>query len=288
MGLFEKILFPVTFSEPCTAMASYVKRAAEMFGSKVTLVHVFDLESYAGFELYARPAPDVLSEHQAVARDKLNSYLRHEFPLDRHPRVLMSGATAEQIAALAHSGGFDLIIMPTNAGFLRKNLLGSTTAKVLNEVNCPVMTTRHAESSGPRNLAHREWVCAVGLTADSERVLRIANKAAAEAGAKLTLVHAMSTGEAGNASKIDGEGHEGSSPTSIAQHKLDELQKTVGSNASTHVVAGPIREVLLDAVRRFDADALVIGRSAHPSALGRMSDLTYTLVRDSPCPVLSV
>jgi hypothetical protein len=38
--MIEKILFPVDFSPACAAMANYVKRAADLFGSRVTLVRV--------------------------------------------------------------------------------------------------------------------------------------------------------------------------------------------------------------------------------------------------------
>jgi len=51
---------------------------------------------------------------------------------------------------------------------------------------------------------------------------------------------------------------------------------------------GLIKKALLDAVRQSSADVLVIGRSHHAGALGRMRDLTYSLIRDSPCPVVSV
>jgi nucleotide-binding universal stress UspA family protein len=70
-------------------------------------------------------------------------------------------------------------------------LLGSTTAKVLNDAECPVMTTSHAATITPRPLGHREWICAIGLSADSERVLCYASRAAAQVGAKLSLVHAI-------------------------------------------------------------------------------------------------
>ena len=55
----------------------------------------------------------------------------------------------ERVAELARIGGFDLIIMPTHAGRFRRMLLGSTTAKVLNDADCPVMTTQHAEAVIP-------------------------------------------------------------------------------------------------------------------------------------------
>ena len=80
--MIDKILFPVDFSRPCAAMASYVKRAAEMFGSPVTLVHVCDLTRNNGFELIARTMREVAEGHQAVAEDQLKSFLESDFPAD--------------------------------------------------------------------------------------------------------------------------------------------------------------------------------------------------------------
>ena len=69
-------------------------------------------------------------------------------------------------------------MVSTHAGRFRRLLLGSTTAKVLNYTDCPVLTTEHAETIVPRSLEHRKWVCAIGLSAHSERVLRYAKDAA--------------------------------------------------------------------------------------------------------------
>jgi len=54
MGLITNILFPVDFSPSCAAMGPYVKRAAAMFGARVSLIHVFDPASYSGWEEYLR------------------------------------------------------------------------------------------------------------------------------------------------------------------------------------------------------------------------------------------
>jgi len=136
-------------------MAAYVKRAAEMFGSRVTLVYVCDLASNNGFELLARTMREIAADHQAVAEDQLKAFLKSDFPLDACSRILRFGEAAAQIAEVARTGGFDLIIMPTHAGRFRRMLLGSTTAKVLNNADCPVMTTQHAEMVIPRSLEHR-------------------------------------------------------------------------------------------------------------------------------------
>lgn len=168
-----------------------MKRIAALFGSQVTLVHVVDLESHNGFELYLRPLHEIAEEHRTIARRKLALFLESEFPPATCSRVLRSGEAAVQIAEVARAGKFNLIIMPTHPGRFRQMLFGSTTAKVLNDSRCPVMTVEHAEMTMPRPLEHREWLCAIGLSADSERVLRLASRAATQVGAKLSVIHAI-------------------------------------------------------------------------------------------------
>src|SRR6202166_5421244 len=162
MRTIQNILFPVDFSPSCAAMAAFVKRAASIFGAGVMLVHIFDLYSHDAFQLYVRPPSELAEEQEILARQKLDSFLKSEFPVGECPRILLSGDAATQIAQLARTDRFDLIIMPTHAGVFRRTLLGSTTAKVLNDTDCPVLTTQHAETIAPRRLEHREWVCAIG------------------------------------------------------------------------------------------------------------------------------
>jgi nucleotide-binding universal stress UspA family protein len=119
-----------------------------MFSAKVTLVHVFDLYSHDAFQLYVRSLSEVAEEQQNLARDKLDSFLKSAFPVGECPRILLSGVAATQITQLARTNGFDLIIMPTHADLFRRMLLGSTTSKVLNDADCPVLTTQHAETIG--------------------------------------------------------------------------------------------------------------------------------------------
>src|SRR5580704_16310962 len=112
MTTIQNILFPVDFSPSCIAMAAYVKRSAAMFSAKVTLVHVFDLYSHDALQLYVRPLSEVAEEQENLAREKLNSFLRSEFPVGECPRILLSGVASAQITQLARAKGFDLIIMP--------------------------------------------------------------------------------------------------------------------------------------------------------------------------------
>jgi hypothetical protein len=97
MTTIQNILFPVDFSPSCVAMAAYVKRAAAIFGARVTLIHIFDLYSHDALQLYVRPLSEVAEEQQNLARDKLDSFLKAEFPLADCPRTLLSGDAATQI-----------------------------------------------------------------------------------------------------------------------------------------------------------------------------------------------
>src|SRR6266403_817556 len=288
MTTIQNILFPVDFSASCVAMAPYVKRAAAIFGAKVTLVHVFDLYSHDSFQLYVRPLSEVAEGQQSLAQDKLDSFLKSEFPPTECPRILLSGDAATQITQLARKNGFDLIIMPTHAGFFRRALLGSTTAKVLNHADCPVLTSQHAETISPRQLEHREWVCAIGLDSDSQRVLRYASEAAKSVRANLTLVHVIPWNVPDLRVGLDLEERLQAAKKDAARSRIEELQSAGGSHAVVRIEIGPIKSMLTETARRLRADVLVIGRSPESGGLGRLRDLSYAVARDAPCPVLSV
>jgi len=286
--MLESILFPVDFSPSCVAMAAFVKRSAALFGAKVSMIYVVDLASHSGFELYLRPASEISEEHLNIGRERLDSFLTAEFPVAQCPRILASGDAATQIAEVARSGGFDLIIMPTHGSLFRQMLLGSTTAKVLNDADCPVLTSRHAPTIAPRPLEHREWLCAISLSHNSERVLRFASQAAADARSKLSIIHAVQAVDTEAPIELDLEGQVHSAERQEASRRIADLQRIVGSDAPVRVAVGSVKEALLEAALRSDADVLMIGRSPRPGAYGRMRDLTYAMVRDSPFPVLSI
>lgn len=286
--MLESILFPVDFSPSCVAMAPFVQRASTLLDASVSLLHVVDANSYSGFELYVRPPSEVSEEHRAVGRQKLDAFLATEFPPAQCPRLLSVGDAATQIARVAKNAPFDLIVMPTYAGFFRKMLLGSTTAKVLNDADCPVLTTRHAQATAPRPLQHREWLCAIDLSPDSERILRFARDAAAQVGSRLTIIHAVQSTDPRLKGQLDLEGPVNSAARQLANMRIAELQGAVGSDLPVRIAVGSVKDALLEAARGTDADVLIIGRSPRPGSSGRLRDLTYSMVRDSPFPVLSV
>jgi nucleotide-binding universal stress UspA family protein len=288
MSLIANILSPVDFSPSCIAMAAYVKRAAALLGARVSLIHVVDPTGYNGMQLYVRPISEVLAEYVSIGRDRLDSFLTAEFPVAECPRILASGDAATEIARVAREDRFDLIIMPTHAGIFRQMLIGSTTAKVINDADCPVLTSRHAQTIAPRPLEHREWLCAIGLSSNSERVLRFANQVAAQAHGKLSIIHAVQAGETDLPIQLDLREKLHLAERQEMRRRIADLQRMVGTDVPVRIAVGSVKEALVETARESDADVLMIGRSHQPGAHGRMRDLTYAMVRDSPFPVLSI
>lgn len=280
--MIRRMLFPVDFSAACAGMAAYVHRAAALSGASVSLLHVCDLTSYNGFELYERPGSEIAEEHLNIAKDKLDRFLVAEFPRESSSRILLAGDAASLIAQTAKEKQCDLIVMPTHAGRFRRMLLGSTTAKVLDDAECPVLTMQHAETATPRSLEHRQWACGIALSADSGRVLQVAQSAASEIGAGLSVVHVIA------AEGASSEGDPKSEQRESARVRLAELAAVAGYVGTVRIATGPVKEALLSAANESQADVLVIGRSAPFGLGGRMRDLAYTLIRDYVWPVVSV
>jgi nucleotide-binding universal stress UspA family protein len=287
VGLITNILFPVDFSSACVGMGAYVKRAAMLFGARVTLLHVFDPASHSGLEQSVRAPAEIAADHEEIARRKLERFLAKEFPNAEVARVVVAGDPAREIARVARSG-FDLVLMPTHAGMFRRMLLGSTTAKVLNDAGCPVMTSHHAETIAPRPLEHREWLCALGLGEESERVLRFAHQVSSGIRGNLKIIHAIQATDPKLPIQLDLQDQLQKKEREEAWERIEALQKKVGTQAVVRIGVGPVKETLVELARQSDADALMIGRSSRPGTYERLRDLTYAIVRDSPFPVVSI
>ncbi len=286
--LITNILYPVAFSPSCVAMAPYVRRAASMFGARVSMLHVVDPASHSGFELYSRTPFEISEEHLVIGRQRLAAFLPAEFPVDVCPRIIAAGDAATHIAKIAREGLFDLIVMPTHAGLFRQMLLGSTTAKVLDDADCFVLTSRHAETVAPRPLEHREWLCAMDLSSHAERVLRYASQGSAEVNSRLSIIHAIQGGDPDLAVELDLQEQLHSAEKQKATERITEIQRAAGTNVPVRITVGSVKKTLLRAVGEADADVLIMGRGPRSGSYGRLRDLSYAMIRDSPFPVLSI
>src|SRR5581483_8938570 len=106
--------------------------------------------------------------------------------------TLLEGDPAMQIVGFAAREKVGLIVMPTHGyGPFRRFILGSNTAKVLHDAECPVWTGVHLEEAPAAGIPPRRILCAVDLGPQSSKALCWAAGLAASLGAKLTLLHVV-------------------------------------------------------------------------------------------------
>ncbi len=81
----------------------------------------------------------------------------------------------------------------------------------------------------------------------------------------------------------------------VVQFLIDKARKgitrlcgEIGLEAAIHVEAGEVATTLQRIVRENKADLVVIGRSSDNAVLGRLRSNAYSIIRQSPCPVISV
>ncbi|HLJ45099.1 MAG TPA: universal stress protein [Bryobacteraceae bacterium] len=290
----QNILFPVDFSDRCLSAAPRVRSLAEQFQSRITLLHVISLppawaESGIPFGIpdSAMYAPTVDIAAMTADREQMLAALAAEqfrgmavtLRVDVGDAPHIIGEHAEKMKPV-------LIMLPTHGyGRFRRFLVGSVTAKVLHDVTSPVWTDVHTQGQ-PEAKGHiRNIVCAVDLDERNVRVIRWASDLAAATSAELTVAHVVSAPES----------YHNDNFTPFRQFLLDtaaqQLQKLMDHaavQAKTLMEGGKIAPTIHRVADSLHADVVVIGRGCLPNALGRLRTHAYSIIRESPCPVISV
>jgi nucleotide-binding universal stress UspA family protein len=140
MLTLDKVLLPLTFTESCKGAARYAQALAAAFPAEFTLLHVHPLDRYefAASQEGDRIASKLTVGRRAQIQHELKEYFCKELSGLKLKTVILEGDPAQQIVSYAHTEKFDLIIMPTHGyGPFRRFILGSVTAKVLHDADCP-------------------------------------------------------------------------------------------------------------------------------------------------------
>jgi len=284
----QAILFPVDFSKRCQAAAVHVSALARHFNARLTVVHVLQNSPpwYAGLVPSELETTVDITDLLKQAQRALNDYLQHEFQnLPQVEKIVEIGDPSAIISEFARGEHADLIMMPTHGyGPFRRLLLGSVTAKVLHDAECPVWTDVHEEMSFPRAGCH-SVLCAVDARPEAVSSIRWAAAFANSYGAQLTLVHAIPA-------------LAGPTPVSderfrrhLAAHArayVDDLRQEAGASARVCIEGGKVAETVRKAALRYETDVVVIGQGCMHEALGRLRSNAYEIIRESPCPVFRV
>jgi nucleotide-binding universal stress UspA family protein len=284
MPVFDHILFPTDFSYQCEIARPFVKSIAQKCGSTITLLHVIQTPARAyGMEDFYPPL-DIEGMKDEVY-EKLTRFME---PYGATIGAFVEiGEPAGWIAEHARSGNFDLIMMPTHGhGKFRHFLFGSTTAKILHDLPCPVWTSARLEDAG--SAAHTKCeslLCALDLEPGSLELLRRSVELAGTLRAALRVVHAVPYAQAW----IDPPFSE-KYRDALLQAACDgiaDLQRRAGTNLEVRIEGFPVAELVRRTVVHYNSDLVIIGRGKLHQRLGGLRTNAYGIIGSSPCPVIS-
>lgn len=289
MSLINNILFPVDFSDRSKAAAPFVLSMAQRYKAKVVLLHAFEPPPplYGGMNT-VYPVDYDFSAIEVEMRVRLLDFAKEQLPKVDVVCVTETGFPAPVITRYAEEHGIDLIAMPTHGyGPFRRALLGSVTAKVLHDAIVPVWTDAH--TAEPSHRAHpqpRHIIAALDLKPESKKTLEYALQLARDAGATVEIVHAAPEGEI---TAMQSENKLQEVIADAARESLIGVQKEVGADEAEIVVdAGSVPKLLHSVATKRRTDVIVIGRGAIQEGIARLRSNAYGVVREAPCPVISV
>lgn len=269
----KKILVPVDFSERSEDAIRYAAAFSGHFDAGLTLVHVLETPQfdYAMIEPSRALFDNLLASRRQDAEARLEALGN---AIGNTTCVVVDGDPADQILATSLTERADLIVMPTQGrSRIRNFLIGSVTAKVLHDSPIPVWTGVHLEHN-PNFPEFRlqQILCAVDLGPQTSVVLRSGAELAGHFGSRVTIMHVVSDA---NARRLN-------------QERLATLAKEVSLDAEFVIECGEPHKVVPAKARLLGADLVIVGRGCSNHVAGRLRAQAYGIVRQAPCPVLSV
>jgi nucleotide-binding universal stress UspA family protein len=178
----------------------------------------------------------------------------------------------------------DLIMMPTRGlGRFRRLLLGSVTSKILHDTAFPLWTSVHKpELSSSLPHGCRSILCAVEMNQRDAIAFKAASLFAGAYDASLCLLHIQASPEV----------HDRHSLAQSIRTSFDQVSARQGTRPAidvrTRIMDGAISEGIFQTAREEHADLLIVGRGHAQETFAQAWSHLYTIIRESPCPVLSV
>ena len=283
---FRKILFPVDYSEPCKAIVPYIQDIVRHYSAELTVVHAYGPEALGFIDLPVVD-PSFLEKARAFEEERLAQFSRESFPGQPVESITELNEPATAIHKVIQNRGMDLVMLPTHGrGPLRRLLLGSVTSKVLHDVNASVWTgTGSSLASHKPGVPYRAVVCALNGNAEDVTILRAAHTFAASYQAQLSLVRVVEMPR----STMDIDYTQfAQAIMDTADRQLRELKSSLGIDAPHSVIEANVADGVSQAAIRAQADLVITGRGQAQGRVSRLWSHLYEIVRESPCPVLSV
>jgi len=286
----SRILFPVDLSDWCLAMLPHAKAVATKYDAELILLYAASplypvaMADYSG-PVYVPVPSEVIAEEE----DELEKFGADQLQSIKVRHVLRIGDPVEQIVGFMKSEKVDLIAMPTHGrGEFRRFLIGSVTAKVLHDVDCPVLTGVHVKELPAATFGtYSNVLCAIDLGTQSPEVIRCASQLAADFHAELSVVHAVPPPGLGADPLLSPDWQ--NEVVNVARLGVEKLLSANGAaGAHVYIQEGESAHAVCSLAKKVGADLLVIGRGPRDGAGGHFTTHAYAIMRQSPCPVVSI
>ncbi|MCX7797458.1 MAG: universal stress protein [Melioribacter sp.] len=145
MGIINKILVPIDFSDYSKNALKYAAQFAKHFNAKMYLIYVIEPVIYpTDFSMGQIVLPSIDSNLQTRAEEELKNLAKNFIdPSISVETIIKTGKPFVEINETAKEKDIDLIIIATHGHTGVEHLLfGSTAEKVVRKAPCPVLTLR--------------------------------------------------------------------------------------------------------------------------------------------------
>ena len=276
---FKNILFLTDFTEASQTALAYALGLAKHFGAQLYPAHSCD-----PIILTETAAPDILDEVEENSRRRLKDLAR-ENEINGTP-LFARGPVADAVPGWINDHGIDLIVMGTHGRKgLKHFLMGSVAEAVFRHATCPVLTVGpHVTIRPYHDFKAEKILFPTDLGPHAEFATQYALSFAQESKAQVSFMHVVPLDEAFQHDR-----------TPLVAESFKKLETLLPQDAKQWCqpdlvveVGDPIKE-LLGYANTERPDLIVLGLPAGKKFNGGFhASVTYNLIAQAPCPVLTV
>lgn len=140
MSEYKHILFATDLTSLCMNIAPKVKKLAELYGAKISLITVLEETPIYGY-------PGISEKESSVSEQVQNAMVEFadKIQVPREQQYIEFGSVKGKVLAYAKSINADLIVVGSHGRHGLARLLGSSANAIVNGAECDVLLLRASE-----------------------------------------------------------------------------------------------------------------------------------------------
>jgi len=280
----RNIIAATDFSDHSVSVLRHAAAIARRHRSTLYVVHIIPTDVYKSVP--AELMAEAFRQTRAYVKDAMSNQLRLDF-LQRvkNETVIREGQVAPELLKVTTERNASLLVIGTRGRHgLERLLQGSVAEEVFRQASCPVLIVppRADETSG---LPVRTILYPTGFSGNSLCACPYAFSLARTYRARLILLHVMPTESVqsqDDTARLRASGEE-------RLRHLFAAKERFAQEPILYVEFGPVEKKIVGIAVENNADLIVLGIAAAPASTAYLPEgITYKVVREAPCPVLTV